>query len=96
MARVGAVRSSRTTCPKWGFRRTSPGVDASVLTERMAFVFRLETTDGRPAEPPEVSTGIPTWKPGDVIYLGRWLRVLAVREEEGDRLPVLVVEEVAR
>ena len=63
----------------------------------MAFVFRLETTEGRPVVPPEVSTSLPTWRPGDVLYLRpRWLRVVAVRDGEGDQAPVLIVEDVDR
>jgi hypothetical protein len=63
----------------------------------MAFVFRLETTKGRPVVPPEVSTSLPTWRPGDVLYLRpRWLRIVAVRDEEGDQPPVLVVAEMAK
>ena len=66
------------------------------MTE-MTFVFRLETTEGRPVEPPEVSTGFPNWRPDDVICLGRrWLRVVTVRDGEGDQPPVLVVEFAAK
>jgi hypothetical protein len=28
----------------------------------MAFLFKLETTDGVPAEPPTLSTAVPNWK----------------------------------
>lgn len=43
------------------------------------FLFRLETTEGRPAEPPTLSAAVPNWKPGDTIPLGP---------------PVLVVEQM--
>jgi hypothetical protein len=34
------------------------------------FLFRLETVDGAPAEPPTFATAVPNWSPGDVIPLG--------------------------
>jgi hypothetical protein len=44
----------------------------------MAFLFRLETRDGTPAEPPTLTTAVPNWRPGDTIPLGHrtltWLR----------------------
>ena len=39
--------------------------------DRMSgFLFRLETTDGEPAEPPTLSAAVPNWRPGDSIHLG--------------------------
>ena len=63
----------------------------------MAFLFRLETRDGLPAEPPTLHAAVPNWRPGDTIVLGakRALRVVAMRDEEADAPPVLVVEDVA-
>jgi hypothetical protein len=62
----------------------------------MAFLFRLETRDGAPADPPTFSTGTPNWRPGDRIPLGRRsLRVLGVRDDNVDEPPVLVVENVS-
>ena len=59
------------------------------------FMFRLETVEGEPAEPPTLSAAVPNWKPGDTISLGRrTLRVVAVRDEEADEPPVLVVEQM--
>jgi len=59
------------------------------------FLFRLETTEGRPAEPPTLSAAVPNWKPGDTIPLGRrTLRVVGIRDDEGDQPPVLVVEQM--
>jgi hypothetical protein len=61
----------------------------------MAFMFRLETRDGAPVDPPTFRTVAPSWRPGDTIPLGRRsLRVVDVRygEDEG----VLVVEDVER
>jgi hypothetical protein len=58
------------------------------------FLFRLETTDGVPAEPPTLTSAVPDWHPGDTIPLGqRTLRVLRVRDD--DDPPTLVVEDTA-
>jgi hypothetical protein len=63
---------------------------------RMAFLFRLETTDGEPAEPPSLDVAIPNWRSGDEIPLGRRvLRVVRIRDDEADQPPVLVVEDMA-
>jgi hypothetical protein len=63
---------------------------------RMAFLFRLETSDGAPAEPPTIESAVPNWRPGDTIPLGgRMLRVVGVRDDEADQQPVLVVEDMA-
>jgi hypothetical protein len=35
------------------------------------FLFRLETADGEPAEPPTLSAAVPDWPIGSRIYLGR-------------------------
>ena len=62
----------------------------------MAFLFRLETADGAPAEPPTLTSAVPNWRPGDTIPLGpRTLRVVGVREDDADEPSVLVVEEVS-
>jgi len=63
----------------------------------MAFLFRLETADGAPAEPPTLTSAVPNWRPGDTIPLGRdrTLRVVDVRGDESDEPPVLVVEDAA-
>jgi hypothetical protein len=43
----------------------------------MAFLFRLETADGAPAEPPRFETAMPNWSADDTIPVGaRTLRVL--------------------
>jgi hypothetical protein len=58
----------------------------------MAFLFRLESPTGAPAEPPSLTSAVPNWRPGDPIHLGdRTLRVLAVRDDDVDQVPVLVV-----
>jgi hypothetical protein len=58
------------------------------------FLFRLETPDGAPAEPPTFDTATPNWRPGDVIPLGkRTLRVIGKRDNDADQPPVLIVEE---
>jgi hypothetical protein len=58
------------------------------------FLFRLETTDGSPAEPPTLEAAVPNWRAGDTILLGhRTLRVVDVRDDDADAPPVLVVED---
>jgi hypothetical protein len=63
----------------------------------MAFLFRLERTDGVPAEPPTLTSAVPNWSSGDTIPLGagRTLRVVEVRNDDADRPPVPVVEDMA-
>ena len=58
-----------------------------------SFAYKLEHEDGTPADPPFFQTSVPTWRAGDAIPLGqgRSLRVIDTRED-GDGLPVLVVE----
>jgi len=34
----------------------------------MAFLFRLETSDGEPAEPATLNCAVPNWEPGDTIH----------------------------
>jgi hypothetical protein len=59
------------------------------------FLFKLETVEGAPAEPPTLTTVVPNWRPGDEIPLGRTsLRVVALRDKDADQPPVLVVEQV--
>jgi hypothetical protein len=63
----------------------------------MAFLFRLETKDGAPADPPTLSSAVPDWKVGHSIYLGdRTLRVVGVRDDDSDQPPVLLVEDVSQ
>ena len=60
------------------------------------FLFRLETVDGTPAEPPTLSAAVPNWKAGDQIHLGRrTLRVVGKRDDEADQPPILIVENVS-
>jgi hypothetical protein len=60
------------------------------------FLFRLETAEGVPANPPTLSAAVPNWSEGDTIHLGRrTLRVVGRRDDEADAPPVLVVEDVA-
>jgi hypothetical protein len=58
--------------------------------------FKLERTDGTPADPPTYRTGVYSWRPGDTIPMGatRTLRVVEVRRDEPDEPPVLVVEDL--
>jgi hypothetical protein len=60
----------------------------------MAFMFELEREDGTPADPSSLRTAVPDWRPGDTIPLGRkTLRVVAIRDDDADQAPVLVVED---
>ena len=62
----------------------------------MAFMFRLEQEDGSPAEPPTLKTAVPNWRPGDTIPHGRkTLRVVAIRDDDADQPPTLVVEDLS-
>jgi hypothetical protein len=62
----------------------------------MTFLFKLETPEGAPADPPTFRTAVPSWRVGDEIPRGGRpsLRVIEVRAGGGEA--VLVVEEVAR
>jgi hypothetical protein len=61
----------------------------------MAFLFKLEDEAGEPVEPHTFKTAVPNWKAGDTIPLPhRALRVVAVRDNDADRAPTLVVEDV--
>jgi len=56
-----------------------------------AFLFRLETEDGAPAEAPTLSSAVPDWRIGHTIHLGkRTLRVTAKRDDDADQPPVLM------
>jgi hypothetical protein len=58
------------------------------------FLFRLETPEGVPADPRTMTSGVRNWKAGDTIPLGRRsLRVVAVRDDDADQPPVLIVDE---
>ena len=60
------------------------------------FLFRLETENGAPAEPPTLSSAVPDWREGDSIHLGkRTLRVIGKRDDDADQPPVLVVQEAS-
>jgi hypothetical protein len=60
------------------------------------FLFNLETPNGAPAEPSSFSSAVPNWARGETIHFGhRTVRVVAVRDDDADQPPVLVVEDVA-
>jgi hypothetical protein len=60
------------------------------------FLFRLETEDGAPAEPPTLSSAVPDCRIGHTIHLGnRTLRVIGKRDDDADKPPVLIVEDTA-
>lgn len=65
---------------------------------RMAVIYKLERPDGTPANPPTIrSVASVTWKAGDTIPLGgRALRMVAVRDDDADQPPRLVVEDLTR
>ena len=49
------------------------------------FLFRLETVEGEPANPPTLNAAIPNWGVGDQIYLGaRTLQVVGRRVDDAD------------
>ena len=50
----------------------------------MALLFRLETTDGVPADLPTLTSAVPNWSSGDTIPLGAG-RTLRVRAKEQAR-----------
>ena len=59
-----------------------------------AHLFRLETPDGAPADPPTFTAARPDWPVGSIIHRGkRTLRVIGKRDDDADQPPVLVVEE---
>jgi hypothetical protein len=60
------------------------------------FTYRLEHKDGTPADPPTFRAAVPTWQAGDEIPLGagRTLRVVAIRDDDTDQPPALVVEDL--
>jgi hypothetical protein len=56
-------------------------------------VFRLERTDGTPAEPSSLSSAVPNWAPGHEIHFGdKTLVVVAVRDDDAEQPPTLVVK----
>jgi len=58
------------------------------------FLFKLEMADGKPAEPPSLSSAVPNWAPGHTIHFGhKTLRVVDVRDDDADSPPVLIVKE---
>jgi hypothetical protein len=60
----------------------------------MAFLFRLKTLDGVPAEPATLNSAVPNWSASDMIHLGkRTLRVIGKWDDAADRPPILIVEE---
>ena len=62
----------------------------------MAFLFRLQTAAGEPADPPELTSAMPNWRSGDTIPLGRrTLRVVDVHYDDAEQPPVLVVEDLS-
>jgi hypothetical protein len=54
----------------------------------------LELPDGTTANPPTFHTVVPRWRSGDTIPLGagRTLRVVALRDNDADQPPALVVQ----
>jgi hypothetical protein len=63
----------------------------------MTFTFKLQQTDGTPAEPPSVRLAVPNMRVGDTIPIerDRTLRVVGVVASGEDENPVLVVEDTA-
>ena len=63
-----------------------------------AFLYKLEQEDGTPADPPTLKTAVSVWGAGDTIPLSRdrALRVVAIRDDDADQPPTLVVEDLPR
>lgn len=62
----------------------------------IGYSFRLELEDGTLADPPSFRSATLNWRVGDMIPLGRrTLRVIAIRDDDADQPPALVVEEVS-
>lgn len=60
----------------------------------IGYGFRLELEDGTPADPPTFRSVTLNRKAGDTIPLGaRKLRVVAVRDDDADQPPALIVEQ---
>ena len=62
----------------------------------LGYTYRFEHEDGTPADPPTFrsASGV-AWRAGDTIPLGtRTLRVVAIRDDDADQPPALVVQEV--
>ena len=60
--------------------------------------FRLQRTDGTPADPPTYRSSTLNWRQGDDLPLNaeRTLRVLGARDDDPDQPPALVVEDLPR
>jgi hypothetical protein len=87
---VGSVRRRLVVCS----RCRSVPADNGRENRMAGFLFKLETTDGIPAEQSSLSSAVPNWGPGHTIHFGhKTLRVVAVRDDDADSPPVLVVEE---
>jgi hypothetical protein len=58
--------------------------------------FRLQRTDGSPADRPTFRSSTLNWQQGDKIYLTgeRTLRALGVRDDDAAQPPALVVEDL--
>jgi hypothetical protein len=51
---------------------------------------------GRSCDPSTLESIVPTWKPGDSIYLGHWtLRVVGIRDDDTDQPPAHVPQRCA-
>jgi hypothetical protein len=62
----------------------------------MAFIFRLETINGAPADPATLTSARPDWAPGHTIPMGhKTLRVVGFRDDDAGQPPVLMVEDLA-
>lgn len=60
------------------------------------FHLQARANDGTPAEPQTFKTAVPNWSPGDMIHLGqRALEINAVRDDDADQPPTLVVEDLS-
>lgn len=61
----------------------------------MTYHFRLQRSDGSPADPPTYRSTVLTWRQGhDPAERGPDAACLGVRDDDADQPPVLVVQDL--
>ncbi len=78
------VKHTQRLAKAWDMLALPFGPSRQEKGDRVAgFLFRMETADGAPAEPPSITTAVPNWRSGDTIPLGHGtLRVVGRRDDE--------------
>ncbi len=87
-ARRSRARQSRAICSPFRLAPAEGGV-------RWRSYSGSRHQTGRPAEPPTLATAVANWRPDTIPLGGSTLRVVALRDDDGDAPPVLIVEEIA-